>query len=204
MAKFSKKEFAGLCGIETKNLSVYVTRGKVIVDSDGTIDGSNEHNKTFLMKQSSKKRPVPEETTKKEKEVVTQPKLISEMEETAEYSGLEIKKTAAQVEKLQQEVRLLKIKEEKLQGVVVPSDLILPVFLQHNQSIITEVHNESIEFVRLFVKKNGLSIEEEAQIKGSVIKWFNGAITRATEMSKVSVKNIIKGYANNRGVGERD
>lgn len=139
------------------------------------------------------------------KEETSQPKLFeTESEETTEYTALEVKKTAAQVEKLQQEVRLMKIKEEKMKGVVVPSELIMPVFLQHNQSIITEVHNQSVEFVRLFVKRNSLSVNEEAEIKGAVIKWFNESIKRATETSKVSIRNIIKGYANNRGVGERE
>jgi hypothetical protein len=190
MARLSKKEFAERCGIETKNLAVYIGRGNVIVLDDDSIDDCDQKNRAFIQKRQVNI-------------VRTEPKKI-ESPQNNDYAGLDLKKTAVQVEKLEQEVRLLKIKEEKLKGVVVPSELIKPVFLQHNQSIITEVHNNSTEFCRIFSKKHTLNVNDVAEMNGELIKWFNTAINKATSLSIKSIENIVNDYSEKKGVGERE
>lgn len=204
MAKLSKKEFAAKCDIPTNSLSVYIKRGKVILNADDEIDDTDPRNDTFLKKQLVKASHKSVTEVEIKEPVITKNTAKSEVESNNEVAKLDLQKTSIQVEKLQQEVRLLKIKAEKLNGIVVPTELVVPIFLQHNQSIITEVHNESVEFVRQFVKLHNVSLEDEAVLKGNLIKWYNNAIARATEASKVSIKNIVKEYAKNRGVGERD
>jgi len=204
MAKFSKKEFADRCGMATKNLAVYIKRGKVILLDDDYIDDVDHRNLAFLQKQKVKNG---------EKEVIVanvpalksdKPAKSAEVDENNNYAALDLKKTSVQVEKLEQEVRLLKLKEEKLKGVVVPSELIKPVFLQHNQSIITEVHNSSAEFARIFAKKHSLNVNDVAEINGELIKWFNLAINKATVLSVKSIDNIVNDYSEKKGVGERE
>ena len=194
MTIYTKKEFAVACGIETKRLSVYISRKKVIILSDDKIDGEDPRNKFFLEKNKTKSLAGPE--------VAVIKKDIDSQKE--DYASLDLKKTAAQVEKLEQEVRLLRLKEEKLKGVVVPSELIKPVFLQHNQSIITEVHNNSREFTRVFSKKHSLNVNDVAEMSGELIKWFNSDINKATILSVKSIDNIVNDYSEKRGVGERE
>jgi phage terminase Nu1 subunit (DNA packaging protein) len=194
MTVISKKEFAALCGMATNKLWTYTDRGHVILLGDGKVDCNDPRNVAFLQKHSAKKTEEPAKTT-------TSPAVT---EENNSYASLDLKKTEAQVDKLTQEVRLLKLKEEKLKGVVVPSELIKPVFLRHNQSILTEVNNEITEFVRLFSKKRSLTIEETAEIKADVVKWFNDVMAKATLASSAEIKNIVNNYSEKRGVGERE
>jgi hypothetical protein len=69
---------------------------------------------------------------------------------------------------------------------------------------LTEVNNEITEFVRLFSKKRSLTIEETAEIKADVVKWFNEVMAKATLASSAEIKNIVNNYSEKRGVGERE
>ncbi len=204
MAKLSKKEFAEKCGMETKNLSVYIKRGKVILYDDEQIDDTDLRNLAFIQKRQSKNPIVDSKPVIKTNNVSEKVSSTSDVQKNNEVAALDLQKTSVQVEKLQQEVRLLKIKEDKLKGVVVPSELIKPVFLQHNQSIITEVRNNANEFARIFAKKNDLTVNEVAEINGELINWFNLAISKATQTSVKAINNIMSDFSNKKGVGERE
>lgn len=187
-----------MCGIESKNLSVYIKRGKVFVTGDDRIDGSDPRNIAFLQKHSKGQAPQQE---------VSVNKINNSTENTqpdGNYAELDRQKLAAQVEKLNQEVRLLKIKEEKLKGQVVPSEVIMPIFLQHNQSILTSVKNESDDFVRLFAKKRDLTGDEVSKIKGDLVEWFNRAMNSASNLSKTAIADVVKNFAVTKGVGEKE
>lgn len=54
MALYTKKEFADICGLPTKNLSTYIGRGKVIVRDDGMIDDAEGINNLFFSKRGAK------------------------------------------------------------------------------------------------------------------------------------------------------
>lgn len=198
MSVVTKAVFAEMCGLKTNKLWNYTDRGQVILLGDGKIDCDDPRNKAFLEKKSAKKQ-------KQEPQEKQKPQESNQDQETGtDYAALDRQKLSAQVEKLNQEVRLLKIKEEKLKGIVVPSEVIMPVFLQHNQSVLTSVKNESDEFVRLFSKKRGLSGEEIAEIKSGLIEWFNRAMDSASALSKVTIKDIVNNYSITKGVGERE
>ncbi len=54
MAIISKKEFADLCGMNTRALAVYIKRGKVVVDGEW-IDSELPQNALLIQKRSTKK-----------------------------------------------------------------------------------------------------------------------------------------------------
>lgn len=201
MTVYTRKEFSELTGLKSNKVSTYISRKKVIPLADGCIDGNDPRNAAFLQKHSALLEPVIKQAPEKPQQ---QPTQETEQPLETDYAALDRQKLSAQVEKLNQEVRLLRIKEEKLKGVVVPSEVIMPVFLQHNQSVLTAVKNESDEFVRLFSKKRSLSGEEVAEVKSELIEWFNRAMDSANTLSKVTIKDIINNYSITKGVGERD
>ena len=194
MTVISKKEFAALCGMPTNKLWTYTNRGQVILLGDGKIDCNDPRNVAFLQKHSTKRQEDP---------VKTPPPTV-QTEQNNNYASLDLKKTEVQVEKLTQEVRLLKLKEEKLKGEVVPSELIMPVYLRSNQAILTEVKNSMDEFVRLFSKKRDLKLEEVADLKRELVRWLNEAMDRASVLAEKEVETIVNSYSEKRGVGERE
>lgn len=201
MTVYTRKEFCELTRLKSNKLSIYISRKKVIPLADGCIDGNDPRNVAFLQKHSASNEhpsgPEPQQTINIATETTPQ-------ESTTDYAALDRQKLSAQVEKLNQEVRLLKIKEEKLKGQVVPSEVIMPIFLQHNQSILTSVKNESDDFVRLFSKKRDLTGDEVAKIKGDLVEWFNRAMSSASSLSKIAITDVVKNFAITKGVGEKE
>lgn len=212
MALYSKQEFAKKCGLETKNLSVYIGRKKVFLTGE-LIDSTNEFNAAFL-----EKRKRHSESTDNSNEIVT----ISQEKKTNNnikeppaqfslplstddeaYSSAERKLKQLDGQKRLVEIEKLEFDLAKKRGEVIPTELISPLFLQHNQSIITEFKNAADEVLRAFSKKKELSVNESAEMKGELVSIINQAMKRAIDQSLKSIDNIIEEFSNKKGVGER-
>lgn len=214
MALHSKKQFADLCGIATNNLSVQIARGKVIVVND-LIDDTLEKNKSFFEKRASKKPANSNQSASIEintskittESIVKPPQNLNELiapsenqsytESERQLKYLDTLKRAAEIEKLSLDVA-------KKKGEVIPSELVKPVFLQHNQSIITEFKNVTDEVIRMFAKKKSLSVNEVAEITGELTSCINNAMNKATTATVNAIDSIVNDFAEKKGVGERN
>lgn len=210
MAKIPKKEFAELCGLTTGNLGNYIKRGHVVCVHD-LIDTTNPTNLRFLEKRSAKDKAdkQPAEGQKPKKTTAAQPKGkeipdIEDLtpEEVPSYEESERKLKYLDTLKREKEIEKLQIDIDKKKGVVVPSELIKPVFLQHNQNIVQEFKNTADEIVRTFSKKHSLGANEVAEIKGELVACINSAIKKAVHASISQVKNIINEHSIKKEVGE--
>lgn len=200
MALLTKKEISDLCGLETKNLSVYITRGKVIVGKDDLIDTTIDKNKAFIEKRKGKVSDVKIQTpTVIESKINSQPQ---EQSEGQSYTESERQLKYLDTIKRQKEIEKLEIEIQKKKGEVVPSELIKPVFLQHNQSIITEFKNATDEIIRIFSKKRSLTVEEVAEIKGETTETINNAINKAIISTVKAVESIVLEHQDKKNVGE--
>lgn len=223
MALHTKKQFSDLCGIATNNLSVQIARGKVILTGD-IIDDTIDKNRAFLEKRISKKTieseispiaktknheqiiiPVPklsdqkieQGSTDQKFELVSPDEKQSYTESERQLKYLDTVKRKAEIEKLYLDVA-------KKKGEVIPSELVKPVFLQHNQSIVTEFKNAADDIVRMFAKKKSLTVNEVAEITGELTSSINNAINKATTTTINSVDSIVNDFAEKKGVGERN
>lgn len=210
MALHSKKQFADLCGIATNNLSVQIGRGKVIVVND-LIDDTQEKNKAFLQKRISKNQPNLNQQTNTS--VVLTENIINSQKnpieliqpnENQSYTESERQLKYLDTLKRQAEIEKLSLDVAKKKGEVIPSELIKPVFLQHNQSIITEFKNVTDEIIRMFAKKKSLSVNEVAEITGELTSCINNAMNKATTATVNSIESIVNDFAEKKGVGERN
>jgi hypothetical protein len=209
----SKKEFADLAGMPTNKLSVFISRKKVILLGDGMIDDTDPRNRVFLEKWRGRSAETVKESVKFEEKLVKKPKKEAEssfkkkeppliLGEKQSYTESERQLKYLDTLKRQREIDKLDIDIQKKRGEVVPSELIKPVFLQHNQSIITEINNRSSDFIRIFSKKKALSLHETAEIKGKVVNWINEVMDKSIEISISSIETIISEHSETKGVGE--
>jgi hypothetical protein len=210
MAFLSNKEFAARANVATRNLSVYITRGKIVAGADGFFDDTHELNRAFLVKRESKKvNTKPTAATAQDKPArvakasASDEDLVVNGQDVPGYDKSDRYLKHLQTQKMAQEVRLLKMKEEKQKGQVIPSDLIKPVFLQHNQSFIATFKNGSEEIIRIIGKKKALSGADMAELRGQFINIINEALKKATAATLKSVAGIIEEHSRTRGVGER-
>jgi hypothetical protein len=206
MALLSKKEFAQQCNIETKALSVQISRGKVIVEND-LIDTNNDKNRAFLEKYMGRDREIdklpPKEPTKTIKTSSNEPEDGKDDSNIPSFTESERLLKHLDTQKRQKEIEKLEIDISKKRGEVIPSDLVKPIFLQHNQSIVTEFKNAADDFIRTISKKKALSVNETAEIRGKLVEIINQAMNKATTASVKAVDVIISDFSEKRGVGER-
>lgn len=106
-------------------------------------------------------------------------------------------------EKKAYEIELLKVKLQKAQGEVLPTDLVSNVFAQHFKSITTAFYNGAENFISIIAKETGLSKEKTAKLRGELIEVVNQSVKEGIDSSKKSIKNLVQEYSEVRGVGER-
>lgn len=211
MALYTVKEFATRSGLTLGNLGNYIKRGKVtLTGEDRLIDASSETNKLFLEKRLAKMKPAehlpPEPIIKEEKShELPSVKEIESIDdsELPTYIASERKLKYLDTLKRQKEIEKLEVDVAKKKGEVIPSELVKPLFLQHNQSIVTEFKNAADEIIRIFSQKKSLSVNEKAEIAGELVNCINSSINKATKLSVKAVKNIISEFAEKKGIGER-
>lgn len=217
MALYKQVEFAEKCGISRAQLSVYKNRNKIIVDG-GFVDDSKPINAEFMRKCLEKLKdkltkevtmvqnldtPVQNQTQSTESKEKKQVKVDVDAPAESIYELDRIKK-GLDIQKTAEEIEILKVKKDKLHGVVIPTELVKIVFTQHSKSIGSSFHNASETFLTMIGKKKGLNINEMAELRGELIEIINTAVAESIIESKKQIKNIVDEYSEKRGVGERE
>lgn len=100
------------------------------------------------------------------------------------------------------EIEKLQIEIQKKKGEVVPVELIKPVILQHNQSILTEFKNAGDEILRIMSKKYSFSVEDLAYCKGEFVRTINNSMSKAIFATTKSIDLIIQSHIEKKAVGE--
>ena len=218
MAKKTKKQFADICEIKTKDLSVYIMRHKVLVGNDGLIDDKNEHNLAFIAnrgrktkkktivkpkvssklktktKQSQKNKAV--ETKEKTLEIKFQepqnPILESEIYERAELDKAKLK---ADLKKKLLDSDIAKINKEKLQGLLIPTDLVMSVIKLQSDSLKVAYHAAAENLILIIGQRKKLNNKDIADIRRDLTGTINQAVDVGVSESHKGIKKIVKEYS---------
>lgn len=227
MAFHSKKDFAGLCGLKTKELAVYIKRNKVVLSGD-YIDDSIEVNRDFLLKYKNRKAmrkvPISNRPEEKQDKPKSPPPNIQDPEyqpdddfnitndEGDEGSAdpsksmytLNKKRLKVEIAKKTRETEILKLREQKIKGEIVPIDIIKNLFSLHTQSIIS-AQKDGIE--ELLINLSGemrLSSEQLGRLRGKMVDILNNAVDKAIIITQRSMKVVVKEFTVKKDVGEHD
>lgn len=212
MAFHTKKQFCVLCVIESRELSVYKKRGKVVLVND-LIDDTNPINQEFIFKrqeQFAKKDLVASNVP--ELKVVTLPspqtkikKQVSvlHLETQLSWKELDSAKKALDIEKITEEIEILKVKKDKLHGAVIPTEIVKMIFAQQFKTVTAAFHNGADNYLVELAKLKDLDREEMAIIRGKLIEIINKAINDSVDESKKMIKNIVSEYSERKDVGEK-
>lgn len=226
-----KKRFRELCGgtteLSAKHLNTYISRNKVIIESDGMIDIDNEVNQAFITSRLNTQKkssfstvvPTPKKKTPQEpKKLKANSKAESfdneENNEGTQYDlNLDVKEmTMAQlqtekerrtVQKLGEEIELKRIQKEKLMGVVIPTDVVKAVFARQMKAIVS-AFSQGVNDVSLKVAHRfSPSKQEIADLKKELIGVVNDSIKESSELGMKEIKSIVNEYSEVRGRGEK-
>ncbi len=209
---YKKLEFANVCGLTPGNLYNYIKRGKVIVDAEtDEIDVSLPTNKHFLEKR--KARIEANKVAEYEGErppaakingvtIVPNPEGTDKHVKKDSLFNLEMDQKTLNLEKAKEEIELLKLKKEKAQGIVIPTDQVKMIFAQHSKSVTVAFYNGADNLLMKIAKMKGLNRNELAEIRGELIDIINLAVKESIEESKKGIRNIVMEYSEKKGVGE--
>ncbi len=221
MAFLSKKELIEKCGVSYAYLSVAIARENVILTGE-FIDDTKPENADWIKKRLDAKQkkevagPKVEENTGKstvtEEEVKkteqfkggdTNSSSSSRANYTSKYD-LETDIKVLEAEKKREEIELLRIKREKLEGQVIPTDLCEMLFKQHTKSIMTSLEQGIMLHLKNLTTKKEFSRTEQAEVRIELRKILTDSISKAVEDTSSQLENIISEYQQKKEVGEKE
>jgi len=198
MAIITLKQLSEMTGRDSRHLSMCRIRGNIIETNAGSglYNTDNKTNKVFIDKELAKKsKPKPE---REEIDYEIGEDGVPEIDvSTKLYKHLQTIKTQKEIEKIT-------LDNEKKQGQLVPFDLIQPVFLQHNQSILMSFTNCIDDILRVFGKVKELTNEEASELRGKLRVTINEAMDEADKNTLKSLNVVINNYSITKGVGEHE
>lgn len=224
MPRYTRREFAEMCGVTPVYVNQYVARKKIILNESGEIDTAFPMNAAFY---EARKGSLPQ-TQEVKVAVVQQPKVkakktpqtiyVPEMPKSKagkhNMNSEEIEKMTTnfemdnalkrlEMEKKELEVEKLKIQNAKLNGEVIPTDLVKMIFAQHFKSVTTAFHQGADNFITEITKRLDLKRDEMVMLRKELVEIINQAVNDSIEDSKGSIDNIQEEYSEKRGIGER-
>lgn len=225
MAKLSRSELAKQTGKTLAYIKMYENRGKLIFEKDvngkeSIFDTNAPVNKEIYAKWTSeflekfkngsqeveKKLPDAKITRKiltkdKNKNNEILPSVPTAIEVTR---ALDQQRKTIEIQKAQFELEILRQKQEKQLGLVIPVELVMPVFAQHTKNILNEYRNTNERFITTIAAKYKLNNSDIAELKMWTNREINMAGDRALEETKNNISSIQDNYSQKRGKGERD
>lgn len=201
MALFELKEFALRCGVKPAYVQQYLKREKVTQRADGLFDDQDEKNVLFMATRKkadlfeSAKSTVPVSSAEEGKPLP--PKIENPLVE------MEKRKKQLEIDKLEQDLRLNRIRELKLTGEVVPTDQVQSLFIQHNKSIINNFHQAGDNMITEIAKRYNLTPDQVAELRFDLVNKTNKAALDSMQDSLKQVDFIQQEYSQKRERGER-
>jgi hypothetical protein len=189
-------------------LNVYVSRKKITI-TDKLIDDTIPENDYFYQnciknKSSEISVSVPEtkgQIVPDSGQIVQ--KEVSQKRPSSPHIELDTAIKQAELFKKEVDTRIALIKEEKLKGEILPTELFKMLFARHTKSIHVEFHNSVDKMLIRISKRKHLNNEETTEIRKELIQEINNAILLAKDETLKDLKGMIKEYSEKRSAGEK-
>lgn len=220
VAFHTRKQFAELCGIDHSTSSgrgtigMAIKRGKIVLSGE-LIDDQFPENAEYLRKASAKsstenvvetvldnvsstaKAPIIDTPERKQPKAptVTAPK---------GESGYVLERQLKQqdLEKKQVETRLLNLREQKMLGEQMPTELVKKLIFEYNQSSITSQKDGYEDLLIIISKECNLNEIQLANLRRKMVDVVNTTVNKAIDMTKRNLKIILSEFSESKGVGE--
>lgn len=105
--------------------------------------------------------------------------------------------------KLREDTALAKIKVEKAEGELIPTDLVRFTILRNNKELTAAYENSLNEMIADLGQRHRLSGEVMSNYKKMIIDVINKANKDAAEATKREINNIVAEFSEKRGKGEK-
>lgn len=209
----SRSDFVNFSGIKNTQVSIYLRRGNIVQNKDGTFDTENEVNREFLKRRAAQgktpqgtaavvgvnaveKQTPKEPTQRKAAPVITQPELSEKSKKKIEKSTvsrfeLELEKLRAEIDKKYIDTELAQEKLATLKGDNVPVALVKDIIARLSKSIITNYKTFSDQQIAEIAHKYKIPEKERVKLSDNNLKGLNRIHNKAILEAKNDFKNEL-------------
>jgi hypothetical protein len=106
------------------------------------------------------------------------------------------------IEKRTEEIKLLELRKEKLNGELIPLELLKPFVISHSESIKMAYYQAAESMIVVWAQRFELTNAARTEMKTHLTDTINKAIVDAIDSSMKGIKNIVKEYSQKKGVGQ--
>lgn len=219
MAFYKQSELAKLLNKSQAHVTMAVKRGKILLSGE-FVDDTVLENKIWIERQKAnasakievqkvdppkvenvpKVEPTPKVEAKKLKQPpLSKPKqrilkdfVPTEVERTSEsIADLDKAKKEAEIRYKESQTRLSELKEQKLRGENIPTDLVMNVIGMLGHSLQSNYKNGASQLMLEISSRTKMSAELEAEFNGRLIDLINISHSDAIMEAKKGIKSII-------------
>jgi hypothetical protein len=209
----SKGEFAKMLGKHPAYVDTYIKRNQIVTCANGKmIDITNEANVSFMrhiqrkneikeqqVDQPSKKGYQKKTTTKK----TTEKKVVVPQSKPLDYSptdpsesnqgiyNIKIQKEQADLDKKLLDAERVRLVNAKMRGENVPTLMVKNLIAQLSKSFISNYKEAADRLLIEISHRKKLSVSEEAEMKGLLVKIINESHDRAINEADKQLETII-------------
>lgn len=180
--KHNRKQLRELVGTEKNpmkaaTLRAAISRGKLIPDEAGLFDDQDPVNAEWIAEKTQ------------------------ELQHDVKVSKVTFNTRKAELEtqKAEEDLRMARIKRQKMEGEVIPTDLSKNIFRIHNKNLRMNFTEAAKQIVTDLGKMVGASKDQMAKANENLIITINNFSDRAMEASRADIQNLVEEYADGKG-----
>ena len=208
MSFISPKDFAAQYGLKYATLRSHISRGKV-VKKDNFIDTENPVNKLYIQENATKvaltppKKAANENIETESKPPVTATPPTASSSDDGDLSNLTLREKFAKTLKVEREAEYKRLQNLKLQGKLMPIELVEKTLTINIQSIFRSFESSSENIASIYNERLGGDRADLADMVTRMRQELERAITSAKQKSKEEITGLMQEYAATRSRGEK-
>jgi hypothetical protein len=140
-------------------------------------------------------KPAPRAKKEKAPKQKADKKLNKRLEEKFD---IEIEEKQARIDKIKREAEMSNLKQMKLTGRLIPTDLVFGTIRQLSQSVIMSFKNQLEAIVTDIAKVAKLDRKQTAELRARMREHLNEIINSAVDSAQQNIDNIVKEYSEGR------
>lgn len=204
MSFLKPQDFAETYGIKYSTLRVHIRRKKII-KTDDFIDTELATNKIYIQENANKTKQEPEPATlKKNSKAVTQksnPPITKGQDKT--IGNLSLRKQKADTLKAEREAEYKLLQIQKMQGKLMPVELVEKTQLINIQSIFRTFESSCENIATIYNERLGGDRSDLADMITRMRQELHRSIKDAEEKSAEEITELLKEYSQTLNRGEK-
>ena len=191
MALYTRQQLCVLLNIKQAYLTMYVSRGKVIIDKNGYVDDAKPENALFISARKSN-HVLPITPAAKGSAITQHLPPIQEGINSQTLIKVAAKKDLKRIEKLEKEIEQIELKNAKTRGELLPLNLVEEAIIILAESIKRFYSDAGENLIMLISERLSAQEHDKAFMRTKLLEGLNRAIDSSVDLAKEKLQTRIE------------